>query len=185
LLAALLSVGHGARPLEAFLDLVQGSGAETLVDIRSFPGSRRHPQFGQEALSAALADRGVAYEWIRPLGGFRKARPDSPHTALSAKGFRGYADHMQTDEFRDGLDRLIGMASEGRLTIMCAESLWWRCHRRMVSDALAVAGCAVEHLMEGGRVDPHRVSSSARVVEGALVYDVPAGQQSLLPPQPG
>ena len=172
------TVGHGTRPIETFLELLVSVGIERLVDIRTVPGSKRHPQFGQDALARSLGDAGIAYEWAKDLGGFRKARPDSRHTALRNTGFRGYADYMETSKFLAARDWLIETSRETTTTVMCAESLWWRCHRRMLSDSLTIAGCSVLHLMEGGRREPHRLTDAARVEDGVLVYDV--GQQDLL-----
>jgi uncharacterized protein (DUF488 family) len=171
----ILTVGHGARPIDAFLDLLRGAGVRRLVDVRTAPGSRKHPQFGRDALAASLDTAGIAYEWWgRALGGWRRPRPDSRHTALRSPGFRGYADHMETDEFRAALRELIATSGQTRTAVMCAESLWWRCHRRMVADALVASGIEVAHIMEGGRLDPHRLSRSARVEGGLVVYDVAA-----------
>lgn len=176
-----LTIGHGTRPIEAFLELLQGAGVQRLVDVRSFPGSRRHPQFGQDALAESLRATGIEYGWARDLGGFRKARADSPHVAIRNAGFRGYADHMEHEEFRAARDRLIEEAREARTTVMCAESVWWRCHRRMLADALLAAGCDVLHVMEGGRLDRHRLHPAARLEGDRIVYDVAGGQQPLLP----
>jgi len=168
-----VTVGHGARAIDVFVDLLVGAGVRRLVDIRTAPASRKHPQFGKDALSATLEGADIAYEWWgRELGGWRRPRVDSRHTALRSPGFRGYADHMETGEFRAALDRLIASSRDTRTAIMCAESLWWRCHRRMVADALVAAGCRVEHLMEGGGLDPHHLSPAARLDDGVLVYDV-------------
>ena len=177
------SIGHGARSFEGFLELLRSAGVERVVDIRSFPGSRKHPHFGRDALAEALGREGIAYQWEKDLGGFRTPRPDSPHTAIRNASFRGYADHMDTETFRAARDRLIDTSSHARTTYMCAESVWWRCHRRMISDSLLVAGCEVRHLMDGGRQELHRLHPAARVTEGgALVYDVAEGQQELLAP---
>jgi uncharacterized protein (DUF488 family) len=178
----LLSVGHDARPLEVFLNLLRGAAVRLLVDVRTAPGSRKHPHFGKDALSASLEDAGVEYRWERALGGWRKSRPGSTHTALRSAGFRGYADYMETEEFEEAVARLIASGSERRTAFMCSESLWWKCHRRLISDALVVRGCEVLHLMEGGRLERHRVTPSARVVDGRLVYDVEEGRQELTPP---
>jgi len=174
----IFTVGHGTRSIETLLDLLGSAGIERLVDIRTAPGSKRHPQFGQDALASSLGDSGIAYEWAKDLGGFRRAGPDSRHGALRNTGFRGYADYMETPQFLAARDRLIETSPESTTTVMCAESLWWRCHRRMLSDALTIAGCSVVHLMEGGRQEPHRLTDAARVEDGVLVYDV--GQQDLL-----
>jgi uncharacterized protein (DUF488 family) len=174
------TIGHGARPIEEFLTLLRGAGVLLLVDVRSFPGSRKHPHFGKDALAASLATEGIAYEWKRELGGFRKARPDSRHTALRSAGFRGYADHMETDEFRSARDWLIDQAAKSRTAVMCAESLWWKCHRRMLSDALVATGCDVQHIMTGGRTDEHRLHSAARLEDGLPLYDVTPSQGRLI-----
>jgi uncharacterized protein (DUF488 family) len=183
--SALFSFGHGARPLEVFLDLLRGAGIRRLVDVRTAPGSKKHPHFGRDALGASLADAGIEYRWEPSLGGWRRPKPDSRHVALRSSGFRGYADHMETEEFAHAVDRLIAEGSEHRTAFMCSESLWWRCHRRLLSDALTVRGCRVLHLMEGGRLEPHTLSSMARLEGGSLVYDVAADsgitQQELLP----
>jgi len=173
------TIGHGARSIDGFIALLQGAGVRRLVDIRTAPGSRKHPQFGKGTLAAALEQHGIAYGWEKDLGGFRKPGPDSRNTSLRNAGFRGYADHMETEEFRAARDRLIAASPGIPTACMCAESLWWRCHRRLLSDALTVAGCEVLHIMDGGRQVPHRLTGSARVENGSLVYDVPEGQQEL------
>ena len=167
------TVGHGARTLEAFVDLLRGAGVELLVDVRTAPGSRKHPHFGRDALAASLPDLGVAYEWWgEDLGGFRKARKDSRHVELRVDGFRGYADHMETEAFRDARGRLMLVAAERLTAVMCAESLWWRCHRRMLADALVAAGSEVVHIMDGPKLEPHRLMAAARVEGDLPVYDV-------------
>jgi uncharacterized protein (DUF488 family) len=177
------TVGHGARDIDVFLDLLRGPGVQRLVDVRTAPGSRKHPQFGKDALAASLEGAGMHYEWWgRDLGGWRRARSDSRHTALRSSGFRGYADHMETENFRRARDRLIAASHDAPTAVMCAESLWWRCHRRMLADALVAAGCEVGHIMEGGRIDRHRLSRTARLEDDAVVYDVPedeSGQRRL------
>lgn len=175
------TVGHGTRSIDVFLDLLRGPGIRLLVDVRTAPGSRKHPQFGQAELARALREAGITYAWRKELGGWRRARPDSRHTAIRSPGFRGYADHMETAEFREALRWLMDRARATQTAVMCAESLWWRCHRRLLSDALLVAGSEVRHIMEGGRLEPHRLSRGARVVDGTLVYDVAAGQEGIGP----
>jgi uncharacterized protein (DUF488 family) len=167
------TIGHGARDIQTFLGLLEGAGVRRLVDVRTAPGSRKHPQFGRDALASSLESRGIHYEWAgRELGGFRRARPDSRHTALRSAGFQGYADHMERDEFRSALDLLVDSSRETPTAVMCAESLWWRCHRRMLADGLLAAGCDVVHIMDRGRLEPHRLTSAARIVGRAVVYDV-------------
>jgi len=172
----IFTIGHGTRPIESFLELLSHAGIHRLVDVRTAPGSRRHPHFGQETLAEALRRAGIEYRWARDLGGFRKTRPDSRHTALRNSGFRGYADYMETAQFLDARDHLVASARDRPTGAMCAESLWWRCHRRILSDSLTVAGCEVIHVMEGGRKEPHRLTDAARVVDGALIYDVGQGE---------
>lgn len=175
------TVGHGARPLETFVSLLEGADVRRLVDVRTAPGSRKHPQFGRDALSASLHERGIVYVWLKELGGWRKARPDSRHAAMRSAAFRGYADHMETREFREARDRVLAISAEDPTAVMCAESLWWRCHRRLLADALVAAGAEVLHLMEGGRRDPHRLHAAARLEGDLPVYDVEAspGQERL------
>jgi uncharacterized protein (DUF488 family) len=144
---------------------------EALVDIRSQPGSRRHPQFGAEALRAALGEVGIAYEHLSSLGGRRETRPDSRHRALRVAAFRGYADHMSTDDFARGYERLVSLARGSRAAFMCAETLWWRCHRRLVADRLTIDGWLVTHLLAAGKSEPHVLWDAARVDDGQLVYD--------------
>jgi uncharacterized protein (DUF488 family) len=168
----ILTVGHGTRPIDAFLALLGGAGVQVLVDVRRFPGSRRNPQYAREALRAALEEAGIAYVWMgEELGGFRSPVPGSRHTALAQRAFAGYADHMDTPAFRRGLERLIALARERPVAVMCAETLWWRCHRRMLADALLAAGCEVLHLLEGGP-QPHALHPNARIEDGRPVYDV-------------
>ncbi|MDP9342581.1 MAG: DUF488 domain-containing protein [Actinomycetota bacterium] len=178
---AIFTVGHGARAIESFVALLRSAGVRRVVDVRTAPGSRKHPQFGRDALAASLPAAGIEYVWRKELGGWRRPRPDSRHTGLTSPAFRGYADHMETAEFRETLSWLIETFRRTPTAIMCAESLWWRCHRRMLADALSASGCEVRHVMEGGRLEPHRPSPSLRVENGDLVYDVSeAEQQELL-----
>jgi len=165
------SVGHGARPLEDFLETLRASDIKTLADIRSQPGSRRHPHFGANPLAAALGEIGVAYVHLPELGGRREPRAESPHRALRVAAFRGYADHMSSEEFARGYERLTSLARESRTAFMCAETLWWRCHRRLVADRLTVDGWTVTHLFAPGKSEPHVLWDAARIDNGNLVYD--------------
>jgi uncharacterized protein (DUF488 family) len=176
-LPVILTVGHGTRPIEEFLAILGAAGIRRLVDVRTAPGSRRHPQFGRDALAASLQAQAIEYAWRKDLGGFRTPRPDSPHVALRNESFRGYADYMETEEFRSALSWLIDTSRDMSTAIMCAEVPWWRCHRRMISDALTVAGCEVVHLLDEGRREPHHLNPSARIEDSRLVYDV--AQQAL------
>jgi uncharacterized protein (DUF488 family) len=166
------SVGHGARPLEEFIATLGAAEIHTLADVRSQPGSRRHPQFGAESLRAALGEIRTAYVHLPELGGRRDPRPDSPHRALRVAAFRGYADHMDTEEFARGCERLTSLAGESRTAFMCAETLWWRCHRRLIADRLTVDGWTVTHLLAPGKSERHVLWDAARTLDGHLVYDV-------------
>lgn len=164
------TIGHSTRPIEAFLDLLARHAIEALADVRRFPGSRRQPQYGQAALQAALAGRGIEYRWIEALGGRRRARPDSPNTAWRNASFRGYADYMESNGFRGGMDQLLELAARKRTVIMCAEAMWWRCHRSLVSDALCARGIEVVHILDADHSRKHPFTPPARVVDGRLTY---------------
>lgn len=166
------SVGHGARSLEEFLTVLEEAGVRHVVDIRTAPRSRRHPHFDGPALHASLQERGIAYAHLRGLGGWRRARPDSPHLALRVPGFRGYADHLSSAEFRRDYETLLEGARRTPMAYMCAETQWWRCHRKILSDWLVVDGWDVVHLIRPGEHREHVLSRLARVSEGELVYDV-------------
>jgi len=166
---AVLTIGHSNHPLDRFLALLAGHGVEALVDIRRFPGSRTHPHFSRDNLAAALPESGVEYHWLEALGGRRhKRRDDSPNRGLENEGFRNYADHMLTGEFREGVRKLLEVARKKWTAIMCAEGLFWQCHRRLVSDFLAATGVTVQHIMPSGELRTHTLTSGA-VVEGRRV----------------
>jgi uncharacterized protein (DUF488 family) len=169
----ILTIGHGAREIDAFLDLLHAVGVERVVDVRTAPGSRRHPQFGRDALGDALEGAGIGYVWRgADLGGFRRPLPDSPHTAIRNDSFRGYADHMDTTAFAEALGWLIETSRDDVTAVMCAETLWWRCHRRMIADALVARGGRVQHVMDGPRLEEHRLHPNARLEGAHIVYDV-------------
>jgi uncharacterized protein (DUF488 family) len=164
------TVGHSTLDIEAFIAELTPNGIALVGDVRRFPGSRRHPQFGAAALERSLAAAGVAYVPFTELGGRRTARPDSPNTAWRNAAFRGYADYMATPEFAEGFARLVRVAHEHRTAVMCAEALWFRCHRSLIADAYTAAGGRVLHIGQGGRVTEHPMTSAARIVDGRLVY---------------
>ena len=166
------TVGHGARPIEALLALLTDAGVDILVDVRRFPGSRRHPQFGRDALAAAVTSAGLRYTWQgETLGGRREARPGSRHTALRNASFAAYADHMDTPAFRTAVDDLLDQATTALPAVLCAETLWWHCHRMLIADALLLRGATVSHLLEGGP-QPHRLTDGVRRdLDGWPVYD--------------
>jgi uncharacterized protein (DUF488 family) len=165
------SVGHGARPLEEFIATLRAAEIRALADVRRMPGSRRHPHFGAESLEGSLQAIGVAYVHLPELGGRREPRADSPHRALRVDAFRGYADHMSTEEFARGYERLASLARGSPTAFMCAETLWWRCHRRLIADRLTVDGWTVTHLFAPGKSEPHVLWDAARIDNGHLVYD--------------
>lgn len=165
----LWTVGHSTRELADFIALLKLNDIELIADVRSLPGSRKFPQFNSEELEPSLAEAGIAYQLIRELGGRRKADPDSPHTVWRHKAFRGYADYMDTSGFQDGIEILIDLARGKRTAVMCAEAVWWRCHRSMISDYLKSKGVVVEHIMDGKNTI-HPYTSAAKIVKGKLVY---------------
>jgi uncharacterized protein (DUF488 family) len=180
LLRELLTVGHSTHELDAFLALLRGAGVEAVVDVRRYPGSRRHPWFASDALAASLRSAGFAYEHVVELGGRRSVVPDSPNDGWEVKAFRGYADHLRSEEFARGRAKLEALAGERRTAIMCAEAQPWRCHRRLVADVFVFAGWRVWDLMPSGRLDEHVPPPFAiRAGDGLPLY--PAAGQAPLP----
>jgi uncharacterized protein (DUF488 family) len=174
---SVLTIGHSNHPLDRFLALLARHGVEALVDIRRFPGSRKHPHFNRDNLAAALPKAGIEYHWIEALGGRRQSqRDESPNLGLENQAFRNYADYMLTDPFREGVRKLLEMAGRKRTTIMCAEGLFWQCHRRLVSDFLVANGVTVQHIMPGGESRPHTLTSGAVIEGGRVTYP---GERSL------
>jgi uncharacterized protein (DUF488 family) len=169
----LYTVGHGTLAADAFAELVRGAALTRVVDVRSYPGSRRNPQFGREEMERWLPAEGVDYAWMRELGGRRRPVEGSRHVALRNDAFRAYADYMETDEFRAGVDQLPALADDQPSAVMCSESVWWRCHRRLLADHLVlVEGVNVVHVMHDGRLTAHPNTPGVRVEDGRLVYDV-------------
>ncbi|MGD9795055.1 MAG: DUF488 family protein [Acidimicrobiia bacterium] len=167
----ILSLGHGMLSAEQFGNLLHEARVERLVDVRRFPGSRKHPQFGFDAIAAHLLALGIGYHWSPSLGGRRRLSRGSPNSGLRNPQFRAYADHMTSHEFLDGVADLIAQAELSRVGMMCAESLWWRCHRRLLADHLVlVEHVPVVHLFHDGRLVPHPITPEARLVNGAVVY---------------
>ena len=174
----LFSVGHGTVTAAEFLERLALGEVRSVVDIRRWPQSRRHPQFAQDEMSKWLGDAGIAYRWEPRLGGYRKPPPDSPDVMWRNENFRGYAAHLRTPEAAEALTDLLHDADELPTAYLCSETLWWRCHRRLVSDALVLLfERDVCHLLPTGTV-PHRPTDAARVVEGELFYD--AGEATLV-----
>jgi uncharacterized protein (DUF488 family) len=164
------TIGHGNRTLDELVEALRSHEITQLADIRSFPGSRRNPQFGREELERSLPAQGIDYVWMKDLGGRRPSRPDSPHTAWRVKGFRAYADYMETPAFAAAFDELVRLAHESATAYMCAERLWWQCHRRLVSDALTVRGLEVVHILEAAKSEQHKLTPFLRVENGRLLY---------------
>jgi uncharacterized protein (DUF488 family) len=164
------TVGHSTRSGEEFGQILSAHGIEVLVDVRSFPGSRRYPQFNRVALAESLENIGIKYRHEPRLGGRRTPRADSHNTAWRNASFRAYADHMETDDFRKGVEDLLELAASARVAVMCAEALWWRCHRSLISDYLKAAGHAVVHIVDQTKTEDHPFTSAARIVDGELTY---------------
>ena len=164
------TIGHSTRSIEEFLGLLAQYRIDTIADVRSFPGSRKYPQYGKEALGATLAAHALGYHWLQALGGRRRVSPDSPNTAWRNASFRGYADYMTSCEFAQGLDQFLELASQSRTALMCAEAVWWRCHRSMIADALCVRGIQVVHILDANHSAVHPMTSPARIVDGHLTY---------------
>jgi uncharacterized protein (DUF488 family) len=172
--ARIVTVGHSNRTLREFLELLRTFGVRRLVDVRTIPKSRAVPQFNEARLRAALKRADIEYTLIPQLGGLRRNSPDpSPRPCWRNRGFRNYADHMRTADFREGVRALLAESRRGRTAVMCAEAVPWRCHRSLIADYLVVEKKhAVEELV-GDRARPHRLSVCARVVRGRLTYDLP------------
>jgi uncharacterized protein (DUF488 family) len=163
------TIGHSTRTLEEFIALLRAHGVTQLADVRTVPKSRRHPHFAGEALARSLADAGVAYRHFAGLGGLRKPRRDSRNTAWRHDSLRGYADYMESAPFERALDELIAW-SGARPVIMCAEAVWWQCHRQLVADALVARGAEVRHIMSAASAPPHTLTAFARVAGGRVTY---------------
>jgi uncharacterized protein (DUF488 family) len=176
----LLTYGHGTDSSERTVATLRAAGVSSIVDIRTAPGSRRNPQFARAELTRWLPEAGIAYRWEKRLGGFRKPGPGNPDVAWREDMFRGYAEYMRSADFAAAIDAVLAEAADRQVGVMCSESVWWRCHRRLVADFAAVArGTEVRHLMHDGRIDAHRLSPGLRLREdGLLVYD--GGQSALL-----
>lgn len=171
-MAPLFTVGHGTLEQEALEALLSGAGVERVVDVRRFPSSRRHPHVNRGELGRWLPEIGIDYRWEEALGGRRSGAADSPHTAISNRGFRAYADHMGTDEFTAALEAALVEAGSQTVAVLCAEAVWWRCHRQFIADAAtALHEVGVVHLHHDGRTEPHRVTAAARIAGRRLVYD--------------
>ena len=182
------TVGHSTRTIDEFVSLLMANEIKILADVRAWPGSKRYPQFNKDALAESLSAHGIRYEHFPELGGKRKFKPDSRNTAWRNASFRGYADYMETEEFQKGIERLLALTrsdglgsrrneSDGweavtpcRIAIMCAEAVWWRCHRSLIADYLTARGVEVLHILGPNKVELHPYTSAARIVNGELSY---------------
>ena len=172
------TIGHSTRALAELARVLAAHGIEAVLDVRRFPGSRRLPQFEKDALAAALVQHDIAYHWIPSLGGRRReapvaaGSPPAPHSAWRHPAFRAYADHLRTDSFAEGLAELLDIAHGLRSAVMCAEILWWRCHRRLIADVLTSLEVEVIHIRDETHADLHRIAPPAALIDGRLSYAV-------------
>lgn len=165
------TIGHSTRSFEELLLMLQSFNIKLVADVRSYPGSRKFPQFNKDALETSLPQTGIQYVHLKDLGGRRKVNPDSKNTAWRHAAFRGYADYMETTAFKDGIKELIAGALNQRTAFMCSEAVWWRCHRSLISDYLKVQGWKVMHIMGVGKAEEHPYTAPAKIVNGKLTYE--------------
>lgn len=175
----LFTVGHSNHPIDGFVRLLALHGIEALADVRRFPGSRKHPHFHRDRLAAVLAAQGVEYRWFEPLGGRRRGSGASTRNlGLRNESFRNYADSMATEEFHEAVGQLLELARRKRTAFMCSEGLFWRCHRRLVSDYLLAQGVVVHHIMPDGGLRPHSLTEGAKIDAGSLSYPPPEADRT-------
>jgi uncharacterized protein (DUF488 family) len=170
------TIGHSTRPIDELTAMLQSFAIKLVADVRSYPGSRRYPQFNKEALQISLAKNNIGYVHLPELGGRRKANPDSKNTMWRHEAFRGYADYMETDAFKKAIEQLQSLAGEQQTAYMCSEAVWWRCHRSLISDYLKSIGWTVMHIMAIGKEEEHPYTSAARLVNGVLSYEKNGGE---------
>jgi uncharacterized protein (DUF488 family) len=171
LIPRIWTIGHSTRDIGDFIAALQANEIKAVADVRLLPGSKRYPHFNQDALQGSLAEAGISYEHFPELGGRRKPKPNSRNTAWRNEAFRGYADHMETEEFDTGIKRLVALAQRaGPTVVMCAEVVWWRCHRALISDFLKVRGVEVIHIVDAKKNEAHPFTSAATVLDGQLSY---------------
>ena len=164
------TIGHSTRTIDELTDMLQSFQIRVVTDVRSYPGSRRYPQFNKEALEISLSKNNIEYVHVKELGGRRKPKPDSKNTMWRNDAFRGFADYMETNAFMKGMEQLQLVAEKQRTAYMCSEAVWWRCHRSLISDYLKSIGWIVMHIMDIGKADEHPYTSAARIVDGVLTY---------------
>jgi uncharacterized protein (DUF488 family) len=165
------TIGHSTRTVDEFTWLLKENEIKLLADVRAWPGSKRYPHFNQDALAESVSAQGIRYEHFPELGGKRKAKPESRNSAWRNASFRGYADYMETEQFQKGIERLVDSAAiAGSTAIMCAEAVWWRCHRSLIADYLKARGVEMLHVLGANKVEPHPYTPAARIVNGELSY---------------
>ena len=164
------TIGHSTRSADEFNEILLAHEIRALVDVRSFPGSRRYPHFNQHELAANLEAVGTIYSHNPRLGGRRRPSPNSKNSAWKNASFRAYADHMDSEEFKQGVEDLLEVAGASKTAIMCAEALWWRCHRSLIADFLKAQGVEVIHIIDGSKTQPHPFTAAARIIDGQLSY---------------
>lgn len=167
---SIFTIGHSTHSLEEFIEMLRANDIKTLIDVRRYPGSRKFPQFNKEEFAKSLEKEGFTYIHLEDLGGRRKVQKDSKNTRWRNASFQGYADYMETEEFKEGVERLEEIAENGKTAMMCSEAVWWRCHRSMVSDYLKAKGWKVMHIMGAHNVQEHPYTSPASVKDGKLSY---------------
>ncbi len=165
------TIGHSTRTIDEFIGMLKSFQITLVADIRRFPGSRKYPHFNQATLQSSLRENNIEYRHFEALGGRRKARPDATKTAWRNASFQGYADYMETPDFKDAMDELEAVASTRRTVYMCSEAVWWRCHRSMVSDFLKIRGWQVNHIMGIGKETEHPYTGPAKIKENRLTYE--------------
>lgn len=165
------TIGHSTRSTDEFILLLKKYEIKNLADIRSYPGSRRYPHFNRENLKSSLYKSGINYFHIKELGGRRRARPDSKNTAWRNESFRGFADYMETEDFKKGIEKLLEISGNGLTAIMCSEALWWRCHRSLISDYLKFRNRQVIHIIDENKTEEHLYTQPVKIKQGNLFYD--------------
>lgn len=173
-----MTIGHSTRPAKEFIHLLKAHQVQRLVDVRSVPRSRHNPQFNRSELSRVLHSSRLHYRYMPGLGGFRRARRDSPNAGWHNASFRGFADYMQTPEFKDNLDELIELAKSERIAIMCAEAVPWRCHRSLIADALLARGIDVKEITSAARAQPHTLTPWGKITGRQVTYPAEDKDQS-------
>ena len=173
------TIGHSTHPKHEFLSLLSAHEVQAVADVRRFPASRRQPQFNEAVFREWLAAEKIGYRWFEALGGRRTASPDSVNTAWRNASFRGYADYMETEEFAAAFSELLKFAARQRTAVMCAESLWWSCHRSLIADALTFRGIEVVHILGEAQIKVHPYTAAASIIDGRLSYEAPDPQRPL------